>query len=84
MNIKDAINQAQGQAIVARALNAHGYTNITRSTVHGWKERNQLPRSEWSGKTQYAAVICNLLHAFAIDVAPKDLCPGAKQYEQPF
>ena len=30
------------------------------STVHKWKTRNKLPRTEWTGETAYAARIAEL------------------------
>jgi len=48
-----------------------------------WRKRGRLPRTEWTGETQYARVICDLARAFGHEIEPLDLCPGAGQYMVP-
>jgi len=80
MDVKQAIEKADGQSTVARACVARGFENVNRFVVHQWSKANKLPTSEWTGETQYAEVICDLLAVFGHNVKPIDLCPGAGQY----
>lgn len=53
MNISEILQEV-GLTRVASAC------NVNKSSVHKWKSRNQLPRTEWTGETCYAAKIAEL------------------------
>ena len=53
MNIASVIEEV-GLTRVAQAC------RVTPAAVHRWKRRNRLPRTEFSGETQYAPVIAAL------------------------
>lgn len=48
--VAEAIKEAGGQSAVARAC------GVAQPTVFGWT-RKGLPRTEWTGETNYASVI---------------------------
>ncbi|KEZ78347.1 hypothetical protein [Salinisphaera hydrothermalis] len=54
--VTQAVREAGGQTAVARALNLH------QPTVFKWT-RVGLPRTEWTGETNYAATICDMANA---------------------
>ena len=62
MNISDVLQEI-GLTRVATAC------EVSKSSVHKWKSRNQLPRTEWTGETQYARKIADL-HG---TIRPEDL-----------
>lgn len=51
---------------VSSVIDAVGLSRIARacgvvpSAVHRWKSRNRLPRTEWTGETNYAQTIAEL------------------------
>lgn len=55
-----------GMSDLSEVLGTVGLTRVARvcgvapSAVHKWKSRNQLPRTEWTGETCYAAKIAEL------------------------
>jgi hypothetical protein len=51
--ISQAIQSAGGQTAVAKAL------NVRQNTVHKWIHHG-LPRTEWTGETNYIPTICDL------------------------
>ena len=53
MNISEVLQEI-GLTRVASAC------NVNKSSVHKWKSRNQLPRTEWTGETRYAEKIAEL------------------------
>ena len=53
MSISKVIDEA-GLSRVAKACGR------APSTVHKWKARNRLPRTEWTGETRYAETIAAL------------------------
>jgi len=79
MDIKTIIKQAGGAGVVARACTAQGM-KLGRYAPHAWIKQGALPQSEWTGKTSYARVICDLARIFGHDIDPLDICPGAAQY----
>ena len=80
MDIKEAIKQAGGASVVARACSAKLPKPITRFAVYRWVKNNKLPSTEWSGTTQYAFTIAALAKILGHKIQPIDLCPGAGQY----
>jgi hypothetical protein len=54
--VSQAVADAGGQGAVARHL------DCKQPTVFKWT-RNGLPRTEWTGETQYATGICELANA---------------------
>ena len=62
MDVTHAIKQI-GLTKVAQAC------EVTPSAVHKWQTRNRLPRTEWTGETNYAVRIA-ALHG---DIEPNDL-----------
>jgi hypothetical protein len=53
MNIATVISEV-GLTRIAKACNR------SPATVHKWKSRNRLPRTEWTGETNYAETIARL------------------------
>ena len=53
MNVSEAIQEI-GLTRLAKAC------GVAVSSVHKWKSRNQLPRTEWTGETRYAEKIAEL------------------------
>lgn len=53
MNIATVISEV-GLTRIAKACNR------SPATVHKWKSRNRLPRTEWTGETNYAETIAKL------------------------
>jgi hypothetical protein len=53
MDIKDLIEEL-GITAVARAC------QVKPPTVHRWKCRNKLPRTDYTGETEYAKAIARL------------------------
>jgi len=82
MDIKEAIKQAGGASVVARACSAKLPKPITRFAVYRWIKKNKLPSTEWNGATQYASTISTLAKLLGSQIHPLDLCPGAGQYMQ--
>ncbi len=82
MDIKEAIKQAGGASVVARACSAKLSKPITRFAVYRWVKNNKLPSTEWNGSTQYASTISALAKMLGHDIHPLELCPGAGQYMQ--
>jgi len=80
MDIKTALDLAGGQSRFAYACKSRLGIEITRSAVNAWACKNKLPNSEWTGKTQYSVLICDLANAFGHNITPIELCPGAGQY----
>ena len=82
MDIQTVIKRAGGVGAIAKAIkNRLPNQTITPQAIINWRARGQLPRTEWTGETRYAEVICDLLKAMGYDdVHPIDLCPGAGQY----
>lgn len=77
--VAEAIEKAGGIGIVAKACSNRGKP-MTNGAVSQWRTRG-MPRTEWTGETRYARIICDLAHAIGHeDVSPIDLCPGAGQY----
>ncbi|MGX5699545.1 hypothetical protein ACWKWF_08075 [Acinetobacter kookii] len=56
--VKEIINDAGGVSAVATAV------NITDRSVYKWIEKNSLPRSEYTGETDYATHIATLSKKF--------------------
>jgi hypothetical protein len=60
---------------VSKAIEHVGLTKVANAcevspaAVHRWKTRNRLPRTEWTGETDYAVRIA-ALHG---DIEPNDL-----------
>jgi len=64
MNISvTSVIESVGLSRVARAC------AVSPSAVHKWKSLNRLPRTEWTGETQYARKIADL-HG---TIRPEDL-----------
>lgn len=55
INIKEAINAAGGRHVVKAACGLKSYQAVMK-----WEDKNSLPRSEFSGETNYAETIANL------------------------
>jgi hypothetical protein len=53
MSVSEIITKV-GLSKVAKACNR------SPATVHKWKSRNRLPRTEWTGETSYAETIAKL------------------------
>lgn len=51
MNLKSYIDQAGGVSAVANML------NISNRAVYKWLHKNELPRTEYTGETNYSATI---------------------------
>ena len=76
MNIKETIKRAGGQALVGKIC------GCTPQAVQAWINKNSLPNTEWTGKTNYALKICKQASLLGHKIDPLDLCPGAGQYMQ--
>jgi len=82
MDIRSALIQAGSPSNISTAFQNRGI-EVTPAQVTMWKQRNALPTTEWTGKTTFAPVICELIVAMGYEpVSPADLCPGAGQYMQ--
>ncbi|WP_179998051.1 hypothetical protein [Acinetobacter sp. YH12239] len=54
INIKEIINDAGGVSVVATAL------NLSERSIYKWIEKGALPRSEYTGETDYSTQIAAL------------------------
>lgn len=54
--INQAVKEAGGQYAVAKAC------GVSQPTCYAWT-RNGLPRTEWTGETDYSTHICRLANA---------------------
>ena len=52
--VQIAVMQAGGQAAVARAC------GVRQQSVYRWVHRGHLPRTEWTGETDYSSVLASL------------------------
>jgi hypothetical protein len=52
--VKKAVIQAGGQAVVARAC------GVRQQTVFRWVHTGHLPRTEWTGETNYSSVLASM------------------------
>jgi len=82
MDIATAITYAGGITAISRACANRGVI-VSGQAIVMWRKRGRFPRTEWTGETQYARVICELARAFGHEIEPIDLCPGAGQYMPP-
>jgi phosphoribosylformimino-5-aminoimidazole carboxamide ribonucleotide (ProFAR) isomerase len=57
--VKEIINDAGGVSVVAMKI------RITERSVYKWIERNALPRSEYTGETNYSSLIAVLCKSYS-------------------
>lgn len=80
VDVRCAIKKAGGAKIAADACNARGVT-VTAVQLRSWAFRNSFPKTEWTGETSVAGVICELIFVLRREVvSPLSLCLGAGQY----
>jgi hypothetical protein len=58
--IEIAIGDAGGLTAFTKKLNERIQKPVTYQAVRKWIARGRLPRTEWTGETQYAAAIESL------------------------
>lgn len=69
--VADAVTRAGGAIAVAKACKK------TRQAVDKWVRSNQLPRTEYTGETDYAERIADLARARGEEVNPSALRSSA-------
>ena len=66
-----AIVEAGGQVAVTKAC------GVSPQAVNRWVANGRLPRTEYSGETQYAQIISDLAGGFCADDLLRSLKPSA-------
>lgn len=69
--VAEAVTRAGGAIAVAKACKK------TRQAVDKWVRSNQLPRTEYTGETNYADCIADLAKARGEEVDPSELRSSA-------